>query len=157
VGGAVTTLVATGIRDMLADVTAFRTFVGAADQGEALAAIHVAGVAVGYTRACAIVGTSTDDAAVRYASGPHDYFEDPGTVIVVLEGDDVDPDALEDSLTTFLNHLGAIWAGLEALSGQGYPVLRSIEMPADFLPVRSHQDEADDYYAAGLVLARGIM
>lgn len=151
-----TTLVATWARDMLAAVTAFQTFVGAADATAALAYIHVAGVDAGYTRPCAILGTASDLAALRYASGSHDFFDTPGRVIVLLEGEDVDDDDLENSRLTFTNHVGAILSGLEALSGQGYPVLRGWTMGEDMAPMRAHEDDPEDFWYAAVALDRGL-
>ena len=55
-----TTLVATNGRNLVADVTAFRTWTGAADQTEARARCYIAGVDEGsYTRPFALIATSS--------------------------------------------------------------------------------------------------
>jgi hypothetical protein len=151
-----TTLKATGEQTMLADVTEFRTFVGAADQAEALAAIFIAGVGAGYSRPCAILTTAPGGVAERFGGGGRDYFSDPNLVWVVFEGEDVDPDDVEESLLSFLNSFGAIVSGIERLSGQGYPWLRGWEMDEASAPRRPHQDEPDDYFCAAIALNRGI-
>lgn len=139
-----TALVATPAQMLIADVDEFRTWVGAADQAEALLRVYVAGVDEGsYTRPFALILTGAAPAARRYAGGSRDYHDQSGRVGVLFE-DDASGDTLEDELIAFLNDVGPIVSGILELAGQdGYPHLRSLTMAE--APRRSGEDEQDDY------------
>jgi len=154
-----TTLVATGIQTMIADVDAFRSWVGAADQAEALEHALLAGADEGdYTRPIALILTTASQVARRFAGGSRDYFDDPGRVLVLFEADvdEVDAGSIEDTYVAFCNDVGPVISGILELAGQeGYPHLRAV--PLEHVPQRSDDEELpDDYMQCAWVIERGI-
>jgi hypothetical protein len=138
------TVAATNLKNLIADVTAFRTWVGAADQTEARARVYVAGVdAEDATRPFALVTTDEAPANRRVAGGAADVHEEEGAIQMLFEDDATG--TLEAAAKTFLVAVGGILSGIRALAGNGYLRIRSIEAAG---VRRADIDEDDDYMQA---------
>lgn len=140
------------LRLTLADATAFRTWVGAANQAAALAKIYPIQKA-SYTSAdlpLAVVDWAENFRRVKNAGGSRNWFEQEGDLSVIFRGA-VNPahdDA--DAAYTFLNSLGAILSEVETLAGKpGYLNITAISLQDG--PSRPNEDEAKelgDFYQA---------
>ena len=139
------TVAATNLKNLLADVTAFRTWVGAATQEQARARVYVAGVyAEDATRPFALVTTDNAPADRRVAGGAEDVHEEEGRIQLLFEDDAAG--TLEAAAKSFLVDVGGILSGLIGLAGKGYMRVRSLEIAADVR--RADVDEDDDYMQA---------
>lgn len=134
------------LRSTLADVTAFRTWCGAANQSEALARIHNDGLPApadledGYTKTelqsyapYAIVETDEEDGyRMQFASVGDGYnYAEGGKLIlrlvqIVAAGD---KDDIEEAERKWKNSIGQIMAGLfEKAGGAGYLAITGLEL-----------------------------
>ena len=147
-------LAATNFRMLLADVPAFRTWVGAADQAAALARIYDSGADEGsYSRPFVLVGTADDVASHRVAGGAQDDHGEIETLFVLFEDDTTG--GAEPALRAFLNGVGGILSGIQTLAGKpGYLAVRSIRLVEG--PRRSDDDESGDYYQALFAVEWGV-
>jgi hypothetical protein len=139
------TLVATNLKNLIADVPEFRTWTGTANQAAARLRVYVAGVDEGdYTRAFTLLSTGTGRAATRFAGGARDYHDQSGMIWVLFE-DDVAPGAThEEAETEFDNDVGEIIDGIKLLAGSS-EYLHIHEITLAEPPRRSGKDEDDDY------------
>ncbi len=145
-----TTLVATNLKNLVADVPAFRTWTGTSTQVDARARVYLAGVDEGgYTRPFALVLTGDRCRSTRIAGGGSDVFIEDEDLSLLLE-DDVasgDADSSEDAAVTFGNNAGAVLSGITDLAGQpGYLAVRAIDQVEH--PRRFAEDDQDDAYQA---------
>ena len=85
---AMSTLTATNLRNLIADVTAFRTWTGTADQAAARARCYVAGVDEGdYVRPFCLVLAEETPTGRRLAGGAADVYAEEGHLLVLFEDD----------------------------------------------------------------------
>ena len=121
------TLVATNLKYLIADVVPFRTWTSTADQTAARARVYVAGVDDdALTRPFALVLTEEGVVSRRVAGGAVDVHEEAGTLWVLFEAiaSGADEEAIAQS---FLGSVGNIVSGIAALAGYGYIRIRSIK------------------------------
>jgi len=151
------TLTATNLRNLVADVTAYRTWVGAADQTAARARCYVAGVDEGdYTRPFCLVFTEETPTGRRLAGGGADVYADEGHLLLLFEDDlDATAETNEGAEVAFTNAVGGILSGILGLAGRpGYLSLSSISQRA--APARFVEDAGDDVYQALYAVEWGL-
>jgi hypothetical protein len=159
VGADVSTLTATNLRDLIADVAAFRTWIGVhlLNQEAARARVYIAGVDEGdYARPFALIVTEEQPTDRRVAGGSSDVHVEEGQLLVLFE-DDTDPGAetMEEAEVAFTNDVGGILAGILALAGQpGY--LSIVSLSQQRPPQRFQEDIGDDAYQALYAVEWGI-
>lgn len=114
-------------RIMLADCATFRSWVGAANQTEALASIHLKSMATVPATAAAwiaarplcVVDMPADNgySTERVAGGLGACYVESGQIMLSFEAELADADDESDSRVVFENKLGAIFSEMWALSG----------------------------------------
>jgi len=137
------------LRLMPADSATFRTWVGAADQAEALARVYVNREA-SPVRPFAVAAWATNWGREATSGGGRNYFEQVGDLMLMFEDDIAAGLDEADAYYTFTNTVGAILAEIEALAGQaGY--LNIVSIAVENGPARPGSDEkqtTDDFYQA---------
>lgn len=135
------------LRLMVADSAAFRTWVGAANQAEALARVYI-NRETSPTRPFAVVAWATNWGREATSGGARNYFEQVGDLMLMLEDDIAAGLDEADAYYTFTNTIGAILAEIEALAGTaGYLNIMSITVENG--PARPDSDEeqtTSDFY-----------
>ena len=156
-GAGMSTLTATNLRNLVADVPAFRTWVGAGDQTAARARCYVAGVDEGdYTRPFCLAITEETPTDRRIAGGAADVHLEEGNLLLLFE-DDTDGNATthEDAEVAFTDNVGGILSGVIALAGRpGYLSIAAIEQRSP--PGRFVEDTGDDVYQALYAVEWGL-
>ena len=147
VGAVMSTLTATNLKHLIADVTAFRTWTGTATQETARARCYIAGVDEGdYVRPFCLVIAEETPTDRRVAGGAVDVHVEEGHLLVLFE-DDASGDTMEDADVNFSNDVGGILAGILALAGRpGYLSIASVSQRE--APGRFVEDAGDDAYQA---------
>ncbi|HUV11132.1 MAG TPA: hypothetical protein VMX12_09145 [Acidimicrobiia bacterium] len=141
------TLTATNLRNLIADVTAFRTWTSTATQETARARCYIAGVDEGdYVRPFALVITEEAPTDRKVAGGAVDVHLEEGHLLVLFE-DDASGDTMEDADVNFSNDVGGILSGILALAGRpGYLSISALSQRE--APGRFAEDAGDDAYQA---------
>jgi hypothetical protein len=149
----VTTVAETNMETLLADVTAFRSWVGAGTAEQAKARIYIAAEDEGsYTRPFALIATQPGELDRAIAGGATTEHIESGTVFVLFEDDA--SGTHEEAFRSFGNHVGGIIDGLCALAGRGtYLHVRAIEL--DDIQ-RSDLDQDDDVSQALFAVEWGV-
>lgn len=107
----------TNARLLAADTTAFRTWVSAANQAEALARAYVGGQP-SWVRPFLLLATGVEVVAERWAGGDLDRHLEREQVYLLFEKE-VGAGSAEVEYLTFLNEVGGILLGMAALAGTG--------------------------------------
>ncbi len=152
------TLVATNLKNLIADVPAFRSWTGTATEEAARARVYISGVDEGeYTRPFALVATGEGCRVARVAGGASDMFLEEEDLYLLLE-DDVAPgdaDSIEDAAIAFASNAGGILSGILDLAGQpGYLAIRALDQSEP--PQRFAEDDDDDAYQALWLVEWGL-
>ena len=157
----------------LADVTAFRTWAGAADQAEALDRIYHDGLPPpadreGYSkdelelyRPCALIWTEEDagfGAEAIATSGDAFEWQGRGKIVITFE-QNVPPEIAEDLAEVdlrFKNSIGQIIDGLTDLfGGAGYLACLDLTMDGPFRVRPDNEPDQGDWQIARLTLGWG--
>lgn len=137
------------LRLSIADSAAFRTWVGASTQAEALARIYINRETTP-TRPFAVVAWDRNWSREAISGGGRNYFEQRGDLMLMFEDDIADGLDEADAYFTFTNTVGAIIEDIEELAGQaGY--LNVVSIAVENGPARPTEDEkqeTSDYYQA---------
>ena len=135
-------------RILLADVPAFRVWVGAADQAEALLRIY-RGHEEAYTRPYALVATGRNAVLRRMAMGHH---LEEGETYVLFEENVAAGASLEQAWTDHCSNVGAFLVGMARLAGSAmYVHLRGGELERVW---RSDLNESPQYHQTMVQVAR---
>lgn len=143
------TLTATNLRDLVADVDEFCEWVGAEDQAAARARCYIAGVDEGdYVRPFCLVAAEETPTGRRIAGGASDLYAEEGHLLLLFE-DDVDGTAEthEAADVAFTNDVGGILKGILRLAGwPGYLSITAVSQRTP--PGRFVEDVGDEAYQA---------
>lgn len=135
------------LRLMVADSATFRTWVGAADQAEALARLYL-NKETAPIKPFGVTAWDSNWGREATSGGARNYFEQAGDLMLMFEDDVAAGLSEADAYYTFTNTVGAILAEMEALAGTaGYLNITSITVENG--PARPGSDEEQtigDFY-----------